>query len=431
MTSHPPPIAPSGAFHDLEPPMWGDRTRRALSVFAISRERVAPELIQSLAWVKLACARANVASGALCPVRGEAIEAAALELVAGAHAGQFPLSVWQSATGAQTHDNINEVIARRASELLDESSGIRCEIDPVGDVALGHDAEDAFPTAIHLAAMQSLNQRLLPALARLRGTLAVKSHYYRDCEALPGGPGARQAPGGATLGQSLGALETQLSQAQQALEAARLPVLELAIGARATDDARTDFAARVCVALAQGTGHAFRPAGDRFAAVGGSHALAGLHGALKNLAVTLNQVAQDVHAFVPPLDRPVVPAGRMDGLAPSRAGPKSQEDLEPTLCETLAMISAQVIGNDAALSTASASGALHGQAARPLLAHLLLQSLRLLADGMAAFDTHLMRGLTAPARSRRRRRDDADPRAPGVALREGGPDPRTIGPLAA
>lgn len=394
------------AFSDShEPPLWGEATRRAMRTFAISRERIDPELIQALAHVKAACARANVAIGALCTSRGEAIQAAAHEVATGLHAAQFPLTVWQSAAGAQTDANMNEVLARRAGELLAGSSGLPCAVDAERDVGLGHGPDDALPAATHVAALGLVNQRLLPALARLRGTLAVKAHYFRDLSAPAR---ARVAPG-TSLGQVFGALETRLASAQHALEAARGPLHELALGAGAGNagDERGEFAALACTALAEALGQPLRPATDRVAALGRADAPVALHGALKYLALTLTQLARDVDAL---------------DLVPPDAEPACT-GVEPALGEALAMAGAQVVGNDAALSAAAAGGALHGAAARPLVAHLLVQGALLLADAMQAFDAHLVRGLSAPAPSSAALPEtSAERRAPYAVLRESAPE---------
>jgi fumarate hydratase class II len=402
-------------------PLWGARTRRALRTFANSNEHVAPELIHALAQVKLAGARANVEIGALGTARGEAIEAAARELLAGRHAGQFPLTMWQSAAAVQTNANVDEVIARRASVLLDAATGLADAIDPAKEVGLGHGAEDAVPSAMHVAAMTLLNHRLLPVVARLRGTLAAKSNFYRDVEApssVAAGPrthGMRARR--ATLGQVIGAFETQLALAQRAIEGARPPLLELPIGARTDEGLRTEFAGRACAALARETGHAFRPAGDRFASLGSAGALVALHGALKILAVTLAQIAHDVEGLA--LDQSQGDADDDEDLAADEAA--SRSDVEPAMCEALTMIGAQVIGNDAALSAGTPPG---GAAAQPLIAHAVLQSLRLLADGIAGFDAHLMRGLavrSAPAPGERLRAALAAGREGGGGVAAGAP----------
>ncbi len=393
--------------HDAaDSPLWGERTRRAIETFAMSRERFAPELIQGLAWVELACARANVEMGLLCPVRGQAIEAAARELIHGAHAEQFPLTVWQSASGRQTHANVDEVLAQRAATLLDESAGIVVDISAADDVGLGHDADEAFAAATHVASALLVHQRLLPALARLRGTLAAKSHFYRDLGRADGASTRAAAP---TLGEALGAFETQLSQAQRAIDAARGPVLELAIGANADDATRTEFAGRACAFLAEATGHAFRPAGDRFAALASADAMVQLHAALKGLAMALAQLS-DLGAWAgSQLDLDLEAADAHDAEAPAC-------EVQPAMCQAMTMICAQVIGNDAALSAGAACGALRGHAARPLIAHALVQSLLLLSDGIGSFEAHLMRGLAARPRRERRRVDE------GVLLRAARPD---------
>ena len=208
--------------------LWGAQTQRALVNFAISEERMAPELLRALAQIKRACAYVNHAQGRLDAAKATAIIAAADELLNGEHAEEFPLSVWQSGSGTQTHMNVNEVLANRASELLGGPCGQGRWVDPYTDVNLGQASNDVFPTAMHVAAVEVLMRRLLPALQRLRITLAEKSQDFADVIKL--GRTHLQDAAPLTFGQEISGWAAQLRQGEQHVRDALPHLCEVALG---------------------------------------------------------------------------------------------------------------------------------------------------------------------------------------------------------
>ncbi|MCO5761395.1 MAG: lyase family protein, partial [Chromatiaceae bacterium] len=198
--------------------LWGAQTQRSLAHFAISTERMPDELIHALALVKSACAGVNQELGLLPGDKAGAIMAAADEVARGDHAGEFPLSVWQTGSGTQTNMNVNEVLANRASELLGGPRGSRRLVHPNDEVNFGQSSNDIFPTAIHLAAALGVTRRLLPALARLRATLEEKSAAFADIVKI--GRTHLQDATPLTLGQEFSGYAAQLQHAEAVIGAA-------------------------------------------------------------------------------------------------------------------------------------------------------------------------------------------------------------------
>ena len=196
--------------------LWGAQTQRSLKFFAISTERMAPELLRALAMVKLAGARVNLRLGLLSADKATAIERAAQEVLAGEHDAEFPLSVWQTGSGTQSHMNMNEVLANRASELLGGERGVRRLVHPNDDVNLGQSSNDVIPTAMHVAAARGINHHLLPALAALRATLVGKSEAFADIVKI--GRTHLQDATPLSLGDEFSGYVAQLDQAQAHLQ---------------------------------------------------------------------------------------------------------------------------------------------------------------------------------------------------------------------
>jgi fumarate hydratase class II len=365
--------------------LWGAQTQRALGHFAISGERMPPELIHALAQLKAAGAHVNTALGRLDPAVGQAIEDAAAEVASGRHDAQFPLAVWQSGSGTQTNMNMNEVLACLAGRRLGRA------VHPNDEVNLGQSSNDMIPSAIHVATVVALGRRLLPALARLRGTLAVLSHRWGDIVKL--GRTHLQDAVPMTLGQEFGAFESQLAAVQAALLAARAPVHQLAVGGTAVGtglNTHPEFGARVCARLATQLGMPFVTAPDRFAALSSHDGLVALHGVLRMLAVALTKIANDLRWLA---------SGPRGGLGELRL-PENEPGssimpgkVNPSQCEAMVMVCAQVMGNDLAVAIGGSAGHLQLNTCKPLIAHNLLQSVRLLADAMDSFEQHAVRGL--------------------------------------
>jgi fumarate hydratase class II len=371
--------------------LWGAQTQRALQHFEISTERWAPETLQALALVKQAAARAHEALGTLPLPIARALAQAAQEVIDGGHADAFPLPVWQTGSGTQTNMNMNEVLANRASERLGGARGAACRVHPNDHVNLGQSSNDVFPTAMHVASASAITDDLLPALRALRSTLAGKSEAFADIVKI--GRTHLQDATPLTLGQEVSGWVAQLVLAEQAISAGLAPLHELAIGGTAVGtglNTHPEFGERVAAGLAAETGLPFRCASNRFAALAAHDALVLAHGALKGLAVALTRIANDVRWLA---------SGPRCGLGELRL-PENEPGssimpgkVNPTQCEALVMVAAQVMGNDVAVSLGGAAGQFELNTAKPLIAHNVLQSVRLLADAMASFEAYCARGI--------------------------------------
>jgi fumarate hydratase, class II len=285
-------------FGEIEVPaerLWGAQTQRSLLHFRISGELMPRELIHALAEVKKACARVNRDLGALAPEKADAVIAAADEVLAGRHADEFPLVPWQTGSGTQTNMNMNEVLANRASELLGGSRGEDRRVHPNDEVNKGQSSNDVFPTEMHVAAVQGLERRLVPALRTLRGTLAAKSQDFKDIVKI--GRTHLQDATPLTLGQEFSGYVSQLDHAIAHIQASLTHLCELAQGGTAVGtglNAHPEFGVRVAKELRQASGLPFVPARNRFEALAANDALVHAHGALKALAAVLMKIANDV-----------------------------------------------------------------------------------------------------------------------------------------
>ena len=373
--------------------LWGAQTQRSLEYFAISTERMPDELIHALALVKAASARTNLELGLLPADKARAIMVAADEVAGGGHAGEFPLSVWQTGSGTQTNMNVNEVLANRASELLGGARGDGRLVHPNDEVNRGQSSNDIFPTAMHVAAAIGISQRVLPALRRLKTTLSGKAAAFADIVKI--GRTHLQDATPLSLGQEFSGYVAQLHHAEEVI-AATLPSLHpLAVGGTAVGtglNTHPEFGARVAAELAARSGLPFVSAANKFAALAANDGLVAAHGALKTLAVALMKIANDIRWLA---------SGPRSGLGEITI-PENEPGssimpgkVNPTQCEALTMLCCQVMGNDVAIGIGGAAGNFELNVFKPLLAHNMLQSIRLLADGMDSFDRHCARGIAA------------------------------------
>ncbi|HRI17963.1 MAG TPA: class II fumarate hydratase [Burkholderiaceae bacterium] len=371
--------------------LWGAQTQRSLQFFAISTERMPGELLHALAFVKRCAAQVNGELGLLAPEKATAIIAAADEVLAGRHDAEFPLSVWQTGSGTQTHMNVNEVLANRASQLLGGALGERRLVHANDDVNLGQSSNDVFPTAMNVAATVAIALRVLPALAALRDTLAAKAQAFAEVVKI--GRTHLQDATPMTFGQEVSGWVAQLEHADAHLRAALPHLCELALGGTAVGtglNTHPEFGARVAQALAAGTGLPFVTAPNKFEALAANDAIVHAHACLKGLAAALTKIANDVRWLA---------SGPRAGLAEITI-PENEPGssimpgkVNPTQCEALAMLCCQVMGNDVAVTLAGAAGQFELNVNKPVLIHNLLQSARLLADGMASFEAHCARGI--------------------------------------
>jgi fumarate hydratase class II len=371
--------------------LWGAQTQRSLEHFRISGERMPAEVIQALAWVKRACATVNASLGTLTAEKAQAISNAADEVLAGRWPDEFPLVVWQTGSGTQSNMNMNEVLANRASELLGGVRGEGRKIHPNDDVNRGQSSNDVFPTAMHVAAVVAIRERLLPSLEALRATLAAKSAQFREVVKI--GRTHMQDATPLTLGQEFSGYVAQLDHARAHIEDALPHLSELALGGTAVGtglNAHPEFGARVAAELSRLTRCDFASAPNKFEALATHDAMVHAHGALKGLAVSLFKIASDIR---------LLSSGPRSGIGEITI-PENEPGssimpgkVNPTQAEALTMAACQVMGNDVAINMGGAGGFLELNVFKPLIANAFLQSVRLLADGMASFDEHCARGI--------------------------------------
>ncbi|AKF83687.1 fumarate hydratase [Myxococcus fulvus 124B02] len=377
--------------------LWGAQTQRSLQNFDISTERMPPALIRALVLVKKAAALVNVENGSLPREKGDAIVRAADEVLDGKHDAEFPLSIWQTGSGTQTNMNTNEVLANRASELLGGERGEQRRVHANDDVNKGQSSNDVFPTAMSVAAATAIAERVLPELDALRDVLSDKSRAFMDVVKI--GRTHLQDATPLTLGQELSGYVAQLRHARAHLERVLPHLHELALGGTAVGtglNAPKGYAERVAQEIARLTGLPFVTAPNKFEALAANDALVHAHGALKGLSSALFKIANDIRWLS---------SGPRSGLGEITI-PENEPGssimpgkVNPTQSEALTMLCAQVMGNDVAVSVGGASGNFELNVFKPLIIHNVLQSCRLLADGMRSFRLHCAVGIE-PNRSR-------------------------------
>ncbi len=371
--------------------LWGAQTQRSLHFFQVSEEKMPTELIAALVLIKKAAASVNVTLAGLDPKKEEAIRRAVDEVLEGEHATEFPLSVWQTGSGTQTNMNVNEVIANRASELLGGTRGEARLVHPNDDVNRSQSSNDVFPTAMHLAALEAILKRVLPALDTLAAATAAKSTAFKDIVKL--GRTHLQDATPLTLGQEFSGYVSQLRHARQHLEAALPHLGELALGGTAVGtglNTPAGYAEAVAQKLGELSLLPVRTAENKFEALATCDALVHAHAALKGLAVSLFKFASDVRLLG---SGPRAGLGEL--LLPENEPGSSimPGKVNPTQAEMLTMVCVQVMANDTAVSLGGASGHLELNVFRPLVINAFLQSCRLLADGMDSFCEHCVAGL--------------------------------------
>jgi len=381
-------------FGEIEVPadrLWGAQTQRSLQNFRISSERMPAEMINALARVKRASAVVNVELGLLDARKGNAIIQAADEVIAGRHEQEFPLVVWQTGSGTQTNMNMNEVLANRASELLGGERGDRRLVHPNDEVNKCQSSNDVFPTAMHVAAVTVLHDRLIPALGRLHDTLAAKSKAFDDIVKI--GRTHLQDATPLTLGQEFSGYASQIEHGIAHVTASLAHLNELALGGTAVGtglNAHPEFGARVAKELGRETGRPFVSARNKFEALAANDALVHAHGALKTLAASLMKIANDVRLLA---------SGPRSGIGELRI-PENEPGssimpgkVNPTQSEALTMLCCQVLGNDVAINIGGAMGNFELNVFKPMIIHNFLQSARLLADGAVSFNDNCAVGI--------------------------------------
>ena len=334
--------------------LWGAQTQRSLQNFRISAERQPIELIRALALVKRAAAQVNAELGTLPQEMATMIVKAADEIVDGRHDREFPLVVWQTGSGTQTNMNLNEVIANRASELLGGERGQGRRVHPNDHVNQGQSSNDVFPTAMNVAVASAIANQLLPALQQLRDTLQDKSEAFAGIVKI--GRTHLQDATPLTLGQEFSGYVAQLDNGMRHLRDALGHLYELALGGTAVGtglNAHPQFAVKVAAVIARLTGLAFVTAPNKFEALAAADAQVNAHGALKTVAAGLMKIANDVRWLA---------SGPRSGLGEISI-PENEPGssimpgkVNPTQCEALTKVCAQVFGNHTAVTFAASQG---------------------------------------------------------------------------
>jgi fumarate hydratase class II len=371
--------------------LWGAQTQRSLEHFRISTEKMPTALIQALALTKRAAAKVNMDLGLLPAERGNAILAAADEVLAGQHPDEFPLAIWQTGSGTQSNMNINEVLANRASELLGGVRGMERLVHPNDDVNKSQSSNDVFPTAMHVAAVIAVRGQLIPQLQTLKETLLAKAEAFRDIVKI--GRTHLQDATPLTLGQEISGWVAMLEHSLKHIEQSLPHVAELALGGTAVGtglNTHPEYAVRVAKELAELSRQPFVTAPNKFEALATCDALVHAHGALKGLAASLMKIANDVRWLS---SGPRCGIGELSIPENEPGSSIMPGKVNPTQCEAMTMLCCQVMGNDVAVNMGGASGNFELNVYRPMVIHNVLQSIRLLADGMESFNEHCAVGI--------------------------------------
>jgi fumarate hydratase class II len=385
---------------DIEVPadaLWGAQTERSRRFFKIGAEPMPVPVIRALAIQKKAAALANLALGALDRTLGEAIVAAADEIIAGRYDDQFPLVIWQTGSGTQTNMNANEVTANLANRRLGAPLGAKSPVHPNDHVNLGQSSNDSFPTAMHIAVVGELEGALLPALQRLYRALDSKAEAFADIVKI--GRTHLQDAVPMTLGQEFSGYARQIELAIGRIKRALPDLYEVAQGGTAVGtglNAHPEFARRFATALAELTSRPFRPAANTFEALAAHDALVECSGALNTLAASCMKIANDIRLLA---SGPRSGFGEIALPANEPGSSIMPGKINPTQAEALTMVAAQVIGNHVAVTVAGASGHLELNVFKPVIVANVLRSIRLLADATTSFAEHCVEGIEpVPAR---------------------------------
>jgi fumarate hydratase class II len=376
---------------------WGAQTQRSKQNFDIGDQRFPRVFLRAYGVVKQAAAEVNAALGGIPEDLSQAIQRAAQEVIDGKLDDHFPLVVWQTGSGTQTHMNVNEVIANRANEMLGKPLGAKDGVHPNDHVNRSQSTNDSFPTAMHVAAGLAVHESLLPELEALHQVFADKADAFRDVVKI--GRTHLQDATPLSLGQEISGWAAQLAAARGAVAGAMDQVYPLAMGGTAVGtglNAVEGYAEQVAAAIAKRTGLPFVTASNKFAALAAHDGLVGLSGALRQLAGALTKVANDVRWLA---------SGPRCGLGEIRI-PENEPGssimpgkVNPTQCEALTMVCARVFGNDGTVGFAGSQGNFELNVYKPVIAHAVLESVRILADGMRSFRVHCAEGIE-PDRAR-------------------------------
>ena len=370
---------------------WGAQTERSLHHFAISNQTMPPALIRAFGILKLASAQVNNALGKLDNERADLIERAANEVIDGSLGDEFPLRIWQTGSGTQTNMNVNEVISNRAIELAGGERGSKDPVHPNDHVNMSQSSNDTFPTAMHIAAVMEITDRLMPSVQRLRDALEEKSKAYANVTKIGRTHLMDAVP--LTLGQEFSGYVAQLDADLDRLNLVLGGLYELAAGGTAVGtglNTHPEFGERVALAITALTGKPFVTAPNKFAALAAHDALVFAHGAIKTLATSLFKIADDLRWLG---------SGPRSGLGELQL-PENEPGssimpgkVNPTQSEAMIMVAIQVYGNDTAVAMAGSRGNLELNVCKPVIIYNFCNSIDLLTDACDRFREFCVEGL--------------------------------------
>ncbi|CAM4014548.1 class II fumarate hydratase [Geobacillus stearothermophilus] len=369
---------------------WGAQTERSRQNFRIGKETMPLELIYAYAELKKAAAIVNHQAGKLSEAKQRAIVATCEEILAGRWDDHFPLVVWQTGSGTQTNMNVNEVVARRASELLGDGEG---RIHPNDDVNMSQSSNDTFPTVMHIAIYMKIQTHLLPALDGLIGTFAAKERQYEKTIKI--GRTHLQDATPLTFGQEISGWRTMLEKSKAMITEASEKLLDLAIGGTAVGtgiNAPPGFGEQVAEQLKAQTVYPFRSATNKFHALTSHDEIVYVHGTLKALASDLMKIANDIRWLA---SGPRSGLGEITIPANEPGSSIMPGKVNPTQSEAMTMVAVQVFGNDATIGFAASQGNFQLNVFKPVIAYNAIQSVQLLGDAIRSFDERCAKGLEA------------------------------------
>ncbi|WP_394692406.1 class II fumarate hydratase [Hyphobacterium sp.] len=384
------------SFGPLEVPnnkLYGAQSARSLINFAIGEETMPAPMIRALGIIKRSAARVNKSLGNLEPELADAIEQAAGEVAEGKWNDHFPLSVWQTGSGTQSNMNTNEVVANRAIQILGGVVGSKDPVHPNDHVNRSQSSNDTFPTAMHIAAAEEMHHRLLPALQTLRNALNDKSEAFKDIIKIGRTHLMDATP--LTLGQEFSAYVAQLDLGMQRVNEGLAYLYYLAQGGTAVGtgiNAKPGFDKAFAEDVANYTGLPFKTAPNKFEALAAHDAYVSAHGALNTLAASLNKIANDIRLLG---SGPRCGIGEIS-LPENEPGSSIMPGkVNPTQCEAMTMVCAQVMGNHVAITVGGAQGHFELNVFKPMMAYNMLQSIRIMSDACVSFTDKCVTGIVA------------------------------------
>ena len=370
---------------------WGAQTERSLHHFDIGDDKMPPELIRAFGILKKAAALVNQDLGKLPEDKARLIVQAADEVISGKLNDHFPLRIWQTGSGTQTNMNANEVISNRAIEISGGVLGSKKPIHPNDHVNFSQSSNDTFPTAMHIAAAEQLERKLVPAVTALRDTLDAKAKAFKDVVKI--GRTHLQDATPLTVGQEFSGWVSLLDRDLDRLRLALDGLYDLAIGGTAVGtglNAPPEFAERAAAKIASLTGQPFRSHPNKFAALSAHDELVFASGALKTLAASLMKIANDIRWLA---SGPRCGFGELTIPENEPGSSIMPGKVNPTQCESLTMVAVQVMGNDAAIGFAGSQGNFELNVFKPVIIYNFLHSVRLLAAACQSFREHCASGI--------------------------------------